>query len=104
MANFKENDWEWNGNKFSVKEGQFVTSLDSIVSKCGKGITIQNVRTALLRFEKLGFLTNKSTKTGRLISIVNWEFYQHDVEQYSKDSNKDLTKSQQRANKELTKT
>ncbi|WP_410495103.1 hypothetical protein QTL86_13325 [Cellulosilyticum sp. ST5] len=102
MANFKENDWEWNGNKFSVKEGQFVTSLDSIVSKCGKGITIQNVRTALLRFEKLGFLTNKSTKTGRLISIVNWEFYQHDVEQYSKDSNKDLTKSQQRANKDLT--
>lgn len=102
MANFKENDWEWNGSKFFVKEGQFVTSLDNIVNRCGKGITIQNVRTALLRFEKLGFLTNKSTKTGRLISIVNWEFYQHDVEQYNKDSNKDLTKSQQRANKDLT--
>lgn len=102
MANFKENDWEWSGSKFSVKEGQFVTSLDNIVNRCGKGITIRNVRTALIRFEKLGFLTNKSTKTGRLISIVNWEFYQHDIMQHDKDINKELTNNRQRADKQLT--
>lgn len=102
MANFKENDWEWNGNKFSVKEGQFVTSLDSIVSKCGKGITIRNVRTALVRFEKLGFLTNKSTKMGRLITIVNWGFYQHSIEQYDKDIDKELTNDWQTTDKRLT--
>ncbi|MFL0267237.1 hypothetical protein [Candidatus Clostridium radicumherbarum] len=51
-----------------------------------------------MRFEKLGFLTNKSTKTGRLITIDNWELYQVELKQTNKGSNKDLTKSQQRPN------
>lgn len=109
MANFRENEWEWSGNKFSIKPGQFITSLESIVKQSGKGITIQNVRTSLARFEKLEFLTNESTKTGRLITILNWELYQAHEENLTDqltDSqqrpNKDLTNDQQRANKELT--
>ena len=73
-----------------------------MVRECGEGVTIQNVRTALDRFEKLGFLTNISTKTGRLITIVNWEKYQGRDFVDNKEANKDLTKSQQRANKDLT--
>ncbi len=102
MANFKQNKWEWNGGQFELKEGQFITSLESIASKAGKGISIQNVRTALNRFEKLKFLTNQSTKTGRLITIENWIVYQTDDDKTNKDTNKDLTKSQQTANKDLT--
>lgn len=102
MANHKEKVWEWNGTKFEAKAGQFVTSLDAIVTRCGKGITIQNVRTALTRFKKLGFLTEESTKTGRLITIVNWHLYQIEIREANKDDNKDLTKTSQRANKELT--
>ncbi len=102
MASHKENDWEWNCKKFKVIPGQFVTSLDSIVTRCGSGITTQNVRTALKRFEKLDFLTNESTKQGRLITIVNWRTYQVENDTPNKEGNKELTNDQQRANKELT--
>lgn len=102
MANHEEKNWEWNGEKYCCKPGQFITSLEKIVENCGKGITIQNVRTALKRFEKLEFLTNESTKHGRLITIVNWGFYQADGNKPNKEPNKELTNSQQTANKELT--
>lgn len=102
MANHEEAEWEWQREKFKVKPGQFITSLDNIVKKCGKGISIQNVRTSLKRFEELKFLTNKSTKNGRLISIENWELYQYCFNDINKGSNIDLTKTQQRANKDLT--
>jgi hypothetical protein len=98
MANHEEKEWEWQGEKFKCKPGQFVTSLKSIAEKAGSDISIQNVRTAIAKFEKYEFLTNQSTKTGRLITIVNWELYQ------SQDSKltKGLTKHQQSANKALT--
>ena len=102
LANHEENKWEWKGEQFVCKPGQLITSLNSLVRECGEGVTIQNVRTALDRFEKLGFLTNISTKTGRLITIVNWEKYQGRDYVDNKGSNKELTKSQQRPNKELT--
>lgn len=102
MANHKESEWEWEGEKFKVNPGQMVTSLESISEKCGKGITIQNVRTAIQKFEKYEFLTNKSTKTGRLITIVNWRDYQEDESAINNDTNKDLTDTQQRPNKDLT--
>lgn len=102
MANFQPREWEWNGEKFNVDSGQFVTSLESIRVNTGGTVSIQNIRTALRRFEKLGFLTNESTKTGRLITLVNWEQYQYTGEQTNKGTNKDLTKTQQRPNKDLT--
>lgn len=102
MANFRTNKWIWQGKEFEVKEGQFITSLSSLAKTCGPGVTIQNVRTALKKFETLGFLTNKSTKTGRLITIVNWELYQGENIQTNKANNKEPTKSQQSSNKELT--
>ncbi len=74
-----------------------VTSLASLAEKCGKGITVQNVRTALEKFEKYGFLTNQSTKTGRLITVVNWAFYQDS----SCEVTKQPTKHQQSSNKEV---
>ena len=76
LANHKENEWEWKGEKFNVLPGQFVTSLESIRLKTGLGISIQNVRSSLSRFKKLQFLTYESTKMGRVISICNWGEYQ----------------------------
>ena len=63
LANHEENKWEWKDNQYVCKPGQLITSLNSLVRECGQGVTIQNVRTALERFEKLGFLTNTSTRT-----------------------------------------
>lgn len=102
MANHKEHEWEWRGEKFKVLPGQMITSLSSIAERAGKGISIQNVRSALVRFEKLGFLTNQSTKTGRLINIVNWAVYQEEFKKANKQTNKAKRKNQQRPNKDLT--
>lgn len=102
MANHEPNQWEWKGKKYTVKAGEFITSLEKIVARCGKGITIQNVRSALKRFEKLQFLTNESTKQNRLIKIENWSLYQGRENQPNKEPNKEVTKTQQRPNKEVT--
>jgi len=98
MAWFKANEWEWKGKKFKTEPGQFVTSIESIRLNCGKGISTQNVRSSLKRFEKLEFLTNESTKEGRLVTIVNWGLYQYDEPSPTKLT----TKTQQRPNKDPT--
>lgn len=102
LANHEENKWEWKGEQFICKPGQLITSLNSLVRECGDGISIRNVRTALERFEKLGFLTNTSTKTGRLITVLNWEKYQGQGYVSDKGADKEPTKSRQRPDKEPT--
>ena len=102
MANHEPNKWEWKGEEFNVKRGQMITSLDSIKEECGKGISTQNIRTALQRFEKLNFLTNDSTKSGRLITIVNYDKWQDVGTEPNKDANSYLTNGSQRPNKDLT--
>lgn len=101
MANHDGRQWEWQGQQYYAGPGQFVTSLAKIAEKAGPGISMQNVRTALKRFEKFNFLTNQSTKVNRLITIVNWGFYQENPNEPNKATNSQLTKSQQRANKDL---
>jgi len=76
MVNYEENEWDWNGTKFNVLPGQCVTSLEAIKQASGKGLTLAHIRGALRRFQKLGFLTSKSTNQGRLITITNWSTYQ----------------------------
>lgn len=106
MADFMPSEWEYQGVKYKTEPGQFVTSLQSIADECGKGISVQNVRSALARFERLGFLTNQSTKVNRLITIVNWGLYQAREEKTNKNTNNvtnnEVTKNQQRGNKEVT--
>lgn len=98
MANHEEREWEWQGEPYKASPGQFVTSLESIRKKCGKGISLQNVRTALKRFERYEFLTNEPTNKNRLITIVNWEVYQSKDNELTKES----TSNQQATNKQLT--
>lgn len=102
MANFKENEWDYNGKSFKLDPGQFVTSLDSIREECGKYVSIRNIRTALERFEKLGFLTSKPTNRYRLITITNWALYQQDADVPDKQSDRHLTSNRQAPDKHLT--
>ncbi|EII9739258.1 DnaD domain-containing protein [Listeria monocytogenes] len=102
MANHKENEWEWMGKPFKAKPGEFVTSIKSITEECGKGISSQNVRTALKRFENYGFLTKESTKVNTLINIVNWGVYQESENKSNTLANNQLTNDSQTANKQLT--
>lgn len=95
LANHAGKTWEWKGALMKCEPGQFVTSLDSLRKVCASDVSIQNIRTALLILEKWQFLTNESTKTGRLITILNWHTYQS-------DQPSDQQSEQQRPNKELT--
>lgn len=102
MANHEGKEWEWMGKKFTCRPGQMITSLDKISQAAGKGISIQNVRTALSRFEKYEFLTNESTKQNRLITICNWDRYQSLEIEANKGGNSQLTNNQQTTNNQLT--
>lgn len=102
MANHERYEWEWMGKKYTVEQGQFITSLESIKQSAGKGVSIQNIRSSLSRFKKFEFLTDEPTKTGRMITICNWGSYQTDLVLPNKEANKEVTKTQQRGNKEVT--
>lgn len=102
MANHKGREWEWKGKQFKAEPGMLVTSLESITARCGKGISIQNVRSALTKFKKYEFLTEEVTKTGRLITILNWGIYQGSENVTNKDTNNQVTNDQQSTNKEVT--
>lgn len=103
MANHKGREWEWKGKQFKAEPGMLVTSLESITARCGKGISIQNVRSALTKFKKYEFLTEEVTKTGRLITVLNWGLYQGSEYVTNKDTNNQVTNDQQSTNKEVTK-
>ena len=102
LANHSSAEWEWESQIFKCNPGQFVTSLNTLTKNCAKDVKVQSVRTSLLKLEKWGFLTNTSTKTGRLITISNWKAYQIDEEEDNKEPNKASTKHQQSTNKALT--
>jgi len=102
MAPFKGNKWIFKGEEIQTSAGEFVTSIKSIVANCGRGISTQNVRTALSKLEKFEFLTSQSTNKSRKVSIVNWDTYQGDDRSLNKQSNKQLTSNQQATNKQLT--
>jgi len=100
LANHEEKQWQWKGQKFVCKPGQFITSSTNLANK--SGCSRQNVRTALSKFKKYDFLTYESTKTGILVTIVNWDKYQCYQETVNQDANQDLTKSQPTPNQDLT--
>ena len=85
-----------------MNPGEVVTSLASLAELCGEGVSVRNCRTALARFQKLQFLTNKSTKHGRKLSIVNWVGYQEESKSPDKASDKGVTKTRQRPDKGVT--
>lgn len=84
MANHEKQVWEWKGKEYTCDAGQFITSLENLAQAVGKGVSKKNVRTALERFEKLGFITkgvahqraHQRAQSNTLISICNWETYQ----------------------------
>lgn len=98
MANHCEKEWEWQGKSFTARPGQFITSVSSLVEKCGKNCSTQKIRTALKRFEKYGFLTNETTAHNRRITIVNWGIYQGEKENITASA----TNEQQTPNNHLT--
>lgn len=110
MANWKETEWDYYGEKIKLNPGQFIASAPAIKERCNSSeVTIMKIRTALERFEKLGFLTvsltGKSTKSGKLMTIVNWRLYQSNEEednrQDNRQNNKEITDRQPTDNRHI---
>lgn len=97
LANHEEKEWEWGSQVFKCKPGQFITSLESLRESCAQDVSIQMIRTTIQKLEKWDFLANKSTKTGRLITVKNWELYQQEQQTQQQTQ-------QQTANKQPTTT
>lgn len=102
MARWKEQKYDIYGDIVTLNPGQFITSYAEIKKLTGKGVSMQNVRTGIDRFEKLGFLTREVTKRGSLVTIVNWRKYQDINYETNIESNNELTRHQQGTNKALT--
>lgn len=100
MANHDSKEWEWRGKPYKALPGQLVTSIASIQK--ATGLTRQNVRTALVRFEKYDFLTIKTTKQNTLITIVNWAFYQVGDAEPNQQAHQRLTNASPTPNQRLT--
>lgn len=99
LANHEPSQWIFEGKKYECKPGEFITSLSSLAKT--SGLSIHQVRTALEKFENLEFLTSKVTKRNRLISIVNWGFYQGVDEKGDKLIDKQVTNKWQTSDKQV---
>ena len=102
MANHAEKKWQWQGRPYTCRPGQLITSLVGIQQKCGKKISIQKIRTALQRFENMGFLNKQSNKQNTLITICNWSVYQGCDSPDNNGDNIQLTHISQTDNKRIT--
>ena len=89
---------QWQG--VDIKRGQVITGLKAL--NADTGISTQTLRTCLLRLEKAGNLTSKSTNRFRLITLCNYETYQIGEIDTNKLTNKQLTINQQATNNQLT--
>lgn len=76
-VNWQSQKWDTTEREISLHPGQAFISIRAFAEKCGHGVTYQNVRTAFKRFESLDFITQEPTKFGTLVTITNWEKYQH---------------------------
>lgn len=102
MANWKDAKWEWKGKPYHCEPGEFITSYNSIIKDCGKGVTHQNVRTAIKRFENYEFLTYQVTVGeygGIKVKLTNWDKYQNKT---NTSINSSLTDCQHISNSSLT--
>lgn len=96
-ANHADKQFPFNGKDIVVKNGSFITGLNSAQSQLPT-LSIQNIRTALAYLKSTNRITITSTNKFSVITIVKWKEYQQENTQ----TNKPLTNEQQTTNKPLT--
>lgn len=76
LAAWTPKKWDVLGHELTIQPGEVFISTRDLADRAGDDVSRDVVRKALVRFEKLGFWTLKSTRNGTLIHIVNWRKYQ----------------------------
>ena len=105
VANFKPK--RWRGHE--IKRGQFISSLGKLSEAIG--ISKQQLRTVLEKFEKTGEMSSKGQGNNTLYTVLNYDDYQ-EVRQENQDqathhqhtSNTQVTHLQHTSNTEVTTT
>lgn len=102
LANTEDKDWKG----ISIKRGQFVTSLSKLCEITGQ--TMRQIRTRLGDNQKCGNLTIKTTNKYSIITICNYDSYQHKRQTNDKQNDKQTTRratttKEERINKEIYK-
>lgn len=99
---------QWQG--VEIKRGQLITSLDSLyfqlnynrktgkLTKCGKKISIRNIRTALSKLKLTKEIAIETTSKYTLITINNYDRYQA----IDKPNDKQVTNKRQTSDKQVT--
>lgn len=95
-ANWKSGEWQ--GQHY--ERGEFITSLASLAQELG--YSVQNIRTAIKHLKSTGEITERVTNKYRVISVVNYDFYQSDSREVTSKLTNNPTSDQQAANKQLT--
>lgn len=97
MANHE--DKKWKGE--IITRGQVLTSRERLSAETG--LSVQNVRTCLLHFEKTGEITRKSTNKETIITISNYCKYQVKEDGANQVANQQLTSNQPATNQPTNK-
>ena len=82
MANWEEKNWHGK----TIPRGSFWTSIPKLQK--ASGLSYQEVRTALCKLVSTGEITDKSTGSGRLITVVNYRVFQDKPSKSNKQRNK----------------
>lgn len=100
-VNRTEMEWFDGKNRVIIPPGSYVTSQDHLAAAAKVGR--QTVRTAIKNLSRLESIsTNVLTKRYTIITVTNWSSYSGLDSQANQEANQPLTKSQPRANQELT--
>lgn len=97
-ANFKRNNWQG----IEINVGEFVTSVEKLHIEIG--ISIQSVRTALIKLKDTGYISLKPTNRFTLIKLNNSEVFTLEFNFSNKQTTKLKTNGQQTSNNQITTT
>ena len=107
LAAWTPKKWDVLGHEFTIQPGEVFISYRDLADRAGEDVSLEVVRKALSRFEKLGFWTLQRTRIGTLIHIVNWGKYQLHDEKWNTPENtprthQEHTKNTPRTHREHT--
>jgi len=77
---WKDHEILLGGKKHVVRRGQIVSGRNKLAAETG--LSPQEIRTCLLHLKNLDFLTIKSTKAYSIITVLNYEKFQNQPEDY----------------------
>ena len=99
-ASHKEIDIIVGSQTVHLMPGDFVFGLNKASSELD--ISVQSIRTIIDLLRRSQNITIKPTNKYSVISIVNWNIYQSDINEINNQINTPLTNNQQATNKPLT--